>query len=244
MPMRLFVLVFLFAVSWASDRPSGNARELLDKAVERHYAMRQYEVVVQTTTVSSDRLSPSLRERITVDEDMRAFHYQNLTDSKHQALSDGDMLWESRSRGVTEGLAEGPALRMWRQAIERSSARFALLGRSALDAEWVKWETVKRGRGRIECGVVRIRPQDPSSGNWTEMLWISPETGLIWRSVFVERSSPPSMSMGVPAGPVSRNPPMSLDVVRTREYDWVHTEGDLPSDRFARPPWAAKAKPR
>jgi hypothetical protein len=243
----LFALLICAAPAVAAE-PPGDAQALFEKAVERHYAMRQYRVEVRTSTVSGDRLQPSDRVRITVDEEAQAFHYEGLAGARHQALSDGARLWVRGSRGVTEAPAEGPELRMWRQAIDRNSGRFALLGRSALDAEWVKRETVKRGKARIECGVIRIRPADPLSGNWSEMIWISPETGLIWRSVFIERASPPGPSMAVPptaqGGGARHQPMMSWDTVRTREYDWLHTEGDLPADAFAKPAWAEKAKQR
>lgn len=49
-------------------------------------------------------------------------------------------------------------------------------------------------------------------------------------------------------GPTARSegpriqPMFNLDTIRTREYDWLHTEGDLPAAAFAKPVWAAKAR--
>lgn len=227
--------------------PPDRARELFEKAAERHYALRQYGVEVRTSTVTGDRLQPSERVRLTVDEEARAFHVRYLTGGNQEAVSDGALLWVRTRDGVREHDAEAPAARLWRQGIETRSGRFALLGRSALDAEWVKREALKRGKRRIPCGVIRIRPKDPIAGNWTEMLWIEAATGLIWRAVWIERASPPGMGMHVPpaaqGGGPRVQPMMSWDTVRTRDYDWLHAEGELAPGTFARPGWAMPGAP-
>lgn len=238
---------FLLGIA-AVAAAQGDPAELLNQAIERHYALRQYRVEVRTSTVSGDRVQPSHRVRITVDEEARAFRSESLSGDRVEVVSDGEWLWVWTRRSVSEHPAEGPALRSWRRGIDSTSGRFALMGRSALDAEWVKWEEIRRDKRRIECGVVRIRPSDPVQGIWTEMLWVEPATGLIWRSVLIERGSPGQtgvMGPGQVRGGVARGAPMaSWDRVRTQDFDWLHTEGDLPPETFSKPAWASRAKNR
>lgn len=242
------VLASMLLPALLAAPPELDPRDLLERAANRHYGLQQYRVEVRTSGTAGDRLLPFERVRIAVDESARAFHYELLSGSPAAAVSDGARLWVKGSRGVTEADAEGPDLRGWRQAIETRSGRFAMLGRTDLTAEWVKWETVKRGKARIACGVLRIRPAGAEAGNWSEMLWIAPETGLVWKSVWIERAALPSGGRPASApvtGEVARSQPMAgWDTIRTREYDWLQTEGDVPPETFAKPAWAARAKGR
>lgn len=239
--MRFFCPFFLGIAALAA--PPGDPADLLNKAIERHYALRQYKVEVRTSTISGDRVNPSHKVLITVDEEARAFRSESLSGDRVEVVSDGEWLWARTRRRVSEHPAEGPELRSWRRGIDSSSGRFALLGRSAFDTEWVKWEEIRRDKRRIACGVIRIRPSDPVLGIWTEMFWVEPATGLIWRSVLIERGIPGQsggMGPGQVSGGVARSAPMpGWDMVRTQDFDWLHTEGDLPPDTFAKPAWAS-----
>jgi hypothetical protein len=238
--MRIAGTCFLAIAALAA--PPGDAEEFLNKAIERHYALRQYQVEVRTSTVSGDRLQPGQRVRITVDEEGRAFRSESLSGDRAEVVSDGEWLWVRTRRRVSEHAAEGPALRSWRRGIDSTSGRFALLGRSAFETEWVKWEEIRRGKRRIACGVIRIRPSDPAQGTWQEMLWVEAVTGLIWRSSLIERGVPGQAGMmgPGPGGGIARSAPMTgWDRVRTQDFDWLHTEGDLPPEMFAKPAWAS-----
>jgi hypothetical protein len=240
-------MLALAALPILAAEPPGDARALFEKAVERHYALQQYEVEVSVSTVSGDRLSPSARVRMAVDEQARSFRIEWLTGGPSEAVSDGDRTWVRSRRGVSDHPADAPEVRTWRRAIEAHGGRFALLGRAGLEQEWVKWEAVKRGKRRIHCGVIRVRPPDPVYGNWTETLWVEAETGLVWRSVRIDRSAPGAGGAAGPGtvqGGAARNVPMGWDVVRTEEYNWLRTEGELPADTFAKPAWASRAKSR
>lgn len=235
-----FLCPFLIGIA-ALAAPPGDPADLLTKAIERHYALRQYKVEVRTSTISGDRVNPSHKVLITVDEEARAFRSESRSGDRVEVVSDGEWLWARTRRRVSEHPAEGPELRSWRRGIDSTSGRFALLGRSAFDTEWVKWEEIRRDKRRIACGVIRIRPSDPIQGNWTETLWVEPATGLIWRSVLIERGIPgQSGGMGRVVGEAARNVPMGWDRVTTQDFDWLHTEGELPPDTFAKPAWAEK----
>ena len=234
-------LVLLLHPAIAAAGTPEEARTLLEKAAERHYGLRQYVVEVRASAVSGGRLQPSERVRIVADEEARAFHIRFTGGPRSEAVCDGERLWARGERGVTDRPAEGPELRSWQRVIGMHTGRFALLGRSALDAGWVKREELKPG-----ARLVRIRPEDPAQGNWTEMLWIEPESGLIWRSVYIESSA--ATGMGPVLGPGGREggprvqPMFTQDLVRTRDYDWISAGEPPPAGAFARPAWADRAK--
>lgn len=222
------------------------ARALLEKAALRHYGRRQYAVEACASAVSGGRLQPSQRVRIVADEVARPFHSRFTGGPRPEAVCDGERLWARGERGVTDRPAEGPGLRSWQRVTGMHTGRFALPGRTALGAGWVKQEELKRGARRIRCGVVRIRPEDPAQRNWTEMLWIEPGSGLIWRSVSMESSA--ATGMGPVPGPGGREggpriqPMFTRDLARTRDYDWISAGEPPPAGAFDRPAWADRAK--
>jgi hypothetical protein len=71
--------------------------------------------------------------------------------------------------------------------MQRMIGRFGTLSKILVDASFEGWREVKTRAGRHRCAEIRIRPSTqadpPKDAMWKEVLWIDPDTGLVWKSV-------------------------------------------------------------
>lgn len=211
--MRAVLCLILVCLA-ALAQPRPDVGELIKRTGERFFALENFDVELKIghygDRPSERRLHIAMRDDDSTLFDPKTGDVTLVRDGRLVRIRDASREW-------TEVAAEGPAMRSLKGQIEPYITKFEKLVAVNFEAEFVKWEELKREGKLVQCAVVRMKPKDASQGIWKETLWIEPEEAIVWRSLWE--------GTRVGAGG-------AMSTVRQVDYEWRTASGPVPDAVF------------
>lgn len=197
---------------WA--QPAPDVQELVKRTGELFYALENFDVELKIGHLGDRpmerRMRLARRDDGSILLDTKTGRQTIVRDGRLIQIRDEHKEW-------TETAAEGQPMRSLQATIEPYITKFEKLVAVTFEAEFVKWEELKRSGKRVKCAVVRMRPRSEAEELWKETLWIEPGEALVWRSLWEETRLGPGGAMAT---------------ARQVDYEWRATAGPIGDDVF------------